>query len=162
LNAGSVASKDGNSEAAIQKYSDAITQYSEGLAADADQPALLTNKSTALKARAIERFNSAIRSKTRRPASRSEAPSVSARVEARRIRCTMRDLSWRREEMSAIFDRIFENSSRIPGIPPRKVESTLELLQHRADRSSWLTDSQWPSRLPAVGTHRPFTHRASM
>src|SRR6185503_1277046 len=58
---------------AIQKYSDAITQYSEGLAADADQPALLTNKSTALKARAIERFNSAIRSKTMDDAAKAAA-----------------------------------------------------------------------------------------
>jgi len=73
LNAGSAASKAGNSEAAIQKYSDAITQYSEGLAADADQPALLTNKSTALKARAIERFNSAIRSKTMDDAAKAAA-----------------------------------------------------------------------------------------
>lgn len=73
LNAGSAASKAGNSDEAIQKYSDAITQYSEGLAADADQPALLTNKATALKARAIERFNSAIRSKTMDDAAKSAA-----------------------------------------------------------------------------------------
>src|SRR5262245_33805302 len=56
LNAGTAASKAGNYDEAIQKYSDAVTQYSEGLAADAEQPALLTNKATALKARAIERF----------------------------------------------------------------------------------------------------------
>ena len=73
LNAGSAASKAGNADLAIQKYSDAITQYSEGLAADADQPALLTNKATALKARAIERFNSAIRSKTMDDAAKSAA-----------------------------------------------------------------------------------------
>ena len=73
LNAGSAASKANNSELAMQKYSEAITQYSEGLAADADQPALLTNKATALKARAIERFNSAIRSKTMDDAAKSAA-----------------------------------------------------------------------------------------
>ncbi|HSE32533.1 MAG TPA: carboxypeptidase regulatory-like domain-containing protein [Pyrinomonadaceae bacterium] len=63
LNAASVSAKNGNTEEAIQKFTEAITQYNEGLAADADQPALLTNKATALKARAIERFNSAIRAK---------------------------------------------------------------------------------------------------
>ena len=50
----------------------------------------------------------------------------------------------------------------IPGIPPRRVGSTLELLQHRADRSVRVQTSQWPSRLPAVGTHRPFTHLTSL
>lgn len=64
LNAASAASKANNSDEAIQKYTDAINLYNEGLAADADQPALLTNKATALKARAIERFNQTIRSKT--------------------------------------------------------------------------------------------------
>jgi len=63
LNAGSLASKNNNSAEAMQKYTEAVTQYDQGLAADSDQPALLTNKATALKARAIERFNQAIRSK---------------------------------------------------------------------------------------------------
>ena len=63
LSAGSLASKNNNSAEAMQKYTEAIGQYDQGLAADADQPALLTNKATALKARAIERFNQAIRSK---------------------------------------------------------------------------------------------------
>jgi len=50
----------------------------------------------------------------------------------------------------------------IPGIPPRRVGSTLELLRHRADRSVGIQASEWPSRLPAVGTHRPFTHLTSL
>jgi len=64
LTAAGVALKAGNSDEAIQKYTEAVTQYDEGLAADAEQPALLTNKAVALKARGVERFNSAIRSKT--------------------------------------------------------------------------------------------------
>jgi len=63
LTAGSLASKNNNSAEAMQKYTEAIGQYDQGLAADAEQPALLTNKATALKARAIERFNQAIRAK---------------------------------------------------------------------------------------------------
>ena len=64
LNAANAASKANNSEQAIQKYGEAVTQYNEGLTADPEQPAILTNKAVALKARGVERFNSAIRSKT--------------------------------------------------------------------------------------------------
>jgi len=64
LTAAGVASKAKNSEEAIQKYTAAVTSYDEGLAADADQPAILTNKAVALKARGVERFNSTITSKS--------------------------------------------------------------------------------------------------
>ncbi|HEX7331849.1 MAG TPA: carboxypeptidase regulatory-like domain-containing protein [Pyrinomonadaceae bacterium] len=64
LNAAGVASKAKNSEEAIQKYSAAVTSYDEGLAADAEQPAILTNKAVALKGRGVERFNSTIMSKS--------------------------------------------------------------------------------------------------
>jgi len=73
LTAAGVALKAGNSDEAIQKYTDAVTQYDEGLAADAEQPAILTNKAVALKARGVERFNSAIRSKTLDDAGRAAA-----------------------------------------------------------------------------------------
>jgi tetratricopeptide (TPR) repeat protein len=63
LTAAGVASKARNSEEAIQKYTAAITSYDEGLTADADQPAILTNKAVALKGRAVERYNAAITSK---------------------------------------------------------------------------------------------------
>ena len=62
LVAASAALKANNRDEAIKKYTDAITAYDEGLAADADQPALLTNKSMALKARGVERYNAAIKS----------------------------------------------------------------------------------------------------
>jgi tetratricopeptide (TPR) repeat protein len=55
--------KAGNEALAAKRYDDAITQYNEGLAADADQPAVLTNKSVALKARGVDRYNAAITSK---------------------------------------------------------------------------------------------------
>jgi tetratricopeptide (TPR) repeat protein len=64
LTAGNTAAKAANSETAIQKYSEAITQFDEGLAADSEQPALLTNKAVALKARGVEKYNTSIRSKT--------------------------------------------------------------------------------------------------
>ncbi|HEU4508881.1 MAG TPA: carboxypeptidase-like regulatory domain-containing protein, partial [Pyrinomonadaceae bacterium] len=64
LGAASAASKAKNSEEAIQKYTAAVAQYDEGLAADPEQPAILTNKAIALKARGVERFNWALTSKT--------------------------------------------------------------------------------------------------
>jgi tetratricopeptide (TPR) repeat protein len=64
LTAGNAAAKANNTDEAVSKYTAAIAQYDEGLAADADQPAILTNKAVALKARGVERFNSTVRSKT--------------------------------------------------------------------------------------------------
>ncbi|HKG96455.1 MAG TPA: hypothetical protein VKA97_01495, partial [Pyrinomonadaceae bacterium] len=64
LNAAGLASKAQNTDDAIQNYTAAIAQFDEGLAADPDQPAILTNKAVALKGRGVERFNASIRSKT--------------------------------------------------------------------------------------------------
>jgi tetratricopeptide (TPR) repeat protein len=75
LSAANLASKPptSNSELAIQKYTEAITQFDEGLAADAEQPAILTNKAVALKGRGVEKYNTAIRSKTLDDAGKSAA-----------------------------------------------------------------------------------------
>src|ERR1044072_2493653 len=73
LTAASAASKAKNSEEAIQKYTAAVTSYDEGLAADPDQPAILTNKSVALKGRGVERYNAAVKSKTLDDAARTAA-----------------------------------------------------------------------------------------
>jgi tetratricopeptide (TPR) repeat protein len=73
LSAANAATKASNTDQAIQKFSEAITQYDEGLAADADQPAILTNKAVALKGRGVERYNAAIRSKTLDDAGRTAA-----------------------------------------------------------------------------------------
>ena len=64
LAAANAASKAQNRDQAIQKYSEAITQFEEGLGADAEQPAILTNKAVALKGRGVEKYNSMITSKT--------------------------------------------------------------------------------------------------
>ncbi|HEY0762925.1 MAG TPA: carboxypeptidase regulatory-like domain-containing protein [Pyrinomonadaceae bacterium] len=64
LSLAGAASKANNTDDAIAKYTAAITSYDEGLAADAEQPALLTNKAVALKGRGVERFNTTVRSKT--------------------------------------------------------------------------------------------------
>jgi tetratricopeptide (TPR) repeat protein len=71
LQAGSAASRANNSDEAIARYTAALAQYDEGLAADPDQPAILTNKAVALKGRGVERFNATVRSKTLDDAGRS-------------------------------------------------------------------------------------------
>ena len=63
LQAATAASKANATEDAIQKYTSAVAQYDEGLVADPEQPAILTNKAVALKGRGVDRFNSAIRGK---------------------------------------------------------------------------------------------------
>jgi tetratricopeptide (TPR) repeat protein len=64
LQAAGAASKANNSEEAVARYTAAVAQYDEGLAADPEQPAILTNKAVALKGRGVEKFNSTVRSKT--------------------------------------------------------------------------------------------------
>lgn len=64
LAAAGAASKANNSDEAVAKYTAAVAQYDEGLAADPEQPAILTNKAVALKGRGVEKFNSTVRSKT--------------------------------------------------------------------------------------------------
>ena len=63
LNAGVVADKANKPEEAIRLYGDAVQQYDTGLAADPDQPSLLTNKTLALKARGVDKYNAAIQTK---------------------------------------------------------------------------------------------------
>ena len=55
--------KAGNEALIAKNYDEAIRQYDEGLAADPEQSALLTNKALALKARGVDRYNAAIQSK---------------------------------------------------------------------------------------------------
>ena len=55
--------KAGNTALSAKNYDEAIKQYDTGLAADPEQPALLTNKTLALKARGVERYNAAIQTK---------------------------------------------------------------------------------------------------
>jgi tetratricopeptide (TPR) repeat protein len=52
----------GNTALEARKFDEAIKQYDEGIAADPGQPALLTQKSAALKGRGVERYNAAITS----------------------------------------------------------------------------------------------------
>jgi len=73
LVAATAASRASNSDEAVQKFTDALAQYDQGLAADADQPAILTNKAVALKGRGVEKFNATIRSKTMDDAAKAAA-----------------------------------------------------------------------------------------
>jgi tetratricopeptide (TPR) repeat protein len=52
--------KAGNAALTAKNYDEAIKQYDLGLAADPEQPSLLTNKTLALKARGVDRYNAAI------------------------------------------------------------------------------------------------------
>jgi len=71
LTAANTASRAGSTDQAVQKFSEAVTQYDEGLAADPDQPAILTNKAVALKGRGVERYNATVKSKTLDDAART-------------------------------------------------------------------------------------------
>jgi len=53
--------KAGNEALKAKRYDEAITQYNEGLAADPEQIALLTNKALTLVQRGVQRNNEAIR-----------------------------------------------------------------------------------------------------
>ena len=55
--------KAGNAALTAKNYDEAVKQYDIGLAADPEQAALLTNKSAALKARGVDKYNAAIQSK---------------------------------------------------------------------------------------------------
>ena len=55
--------KAGNEASDAKNYDEAIKQYDEGIAADPEQPALLTRKTVALKARGVDRYNSSITAK---------------------------------------------------------------------------------------------------
>lgn len=64
LSAAGPLSRERKYEESIPKYTAAVAAYDEGLAADPEQPAILTNKAVALKGRGVDRFNSALQSKT--------------------------------------------------------------------------------------------------
>jgi tetratricopeptide (TPR) repeat protein len=62
----SEAFKNGNTALMAKKYDEAITLYDAGLNADPEHPgapSLLTNKSAALRSRAVDKYNTAIQSK---------------------------------------------------------------------------------------------------
>jgi tetratricopeptide (TPR) repeat protein len=55
--------KAGNAALNAKNYDEAVKQYDMGLAADPEQSALLTNKTVALKARGVDKYNAAIKLK---------------------------------------------------------------------------------------------------
>lgn len=73
LTAAGPLSRERKYEESIPKYTAAVAAYDEGLAADPEQPAILTNKAVALKGRGVDRFNSALQSKTLDDAGKSAA-----------------------------------------------------------------------------------------
>lgn len=66
LLAGNEADRANKHDEAMKLYGDAIQQYDTGVAADPEHPgiaSLLTNKSAAMRSRAVDKYNSAIQSK---------------------------------------------------------------------------------------------------
>jgi tetratricopeptide (TPR) repeat protein len=55
--------KAGNEALKAKNYDEAIKQYREGIAADPEQPAILTNLSVALRARGVDTFNAGVNAK---------------------------------------------------------------------------------------------------
>jgi tetratricopeptide (TPR) repeat protein len=55
--------KAGNEALLAKNYGEALRNYDEGLSADPEQPALLTNKALALKARGVDSYNASITDK---------------------------------------------------------------------------------------------------
>lgn len=55
--------KAGNEALGDKNYDEAIKQFEEGLAADPQQPALLTNEGAAYKARGVARYNAGVKAK---------------------------------------------------------------------------------------------------
>lgn len=75
----------GNTALVAKNYDEAIKQYDEGIAADPAQPALLTQKSAALKGRGVDRYNAAITSQddaTKGPAIEAAKSDFRASAEA--------------------------------------------------------------------------------
>jgi hypothetical protein len=75
----------GNTALLSKNWDEAIKQYDLGLAADANQAALLTNKAAALKGRGVDRFNAAIQLKdeaTKNPALEAARADFKGAVEA--------------------------------------------------------------------------------
>lgn len=55
--------KAGNDAFTAKRYDEAITHYDEGIVADPTQPVFYRNKAVALRARAVDKYNAAIKSK---------------------------------------------------------------------------------------------------
>jgi tetratricopeptide (TPR) repeat protein len=64
--------KAGNEALKAERFDEAITQYDEGLAADPEQPALLTNKAFALTRRGVVRYNAAKNDEAARAAAKKD------------------------------------------------------------------------------------------
>lgn len=74
--------KAGNEALKAKRYDEAITQYNEGLAADPEQPSLLTNKSVALRERGLERYRAAKDDASRAAAKKDFTDALEAATKA--------------------------------------------------------------------------------
>jgi tetratricopeptide (TPR) repeat protein len=72
----------GNAARSAKNWDEAIRQYDIGLAADPEQPALLTNKADVLKSRGVDRYNHAIQLKADDPARKTGIEAAQADFKA--------------------------------------------------------------------------------
>src|SRR6185503_20924253 len=82
--------KNGNAALTAKNYDEAIKQYDQGLAADPDHPgipSLLTNKSIALRNRAVDRYNASLKvtDEAERKTASDNAKADFTRSEERRV-----------------------------------------------------------------------------
>ena len=84
--------KAGNEAMQARNYDEAIKQFEEGIAADAEQPALLTNKANALKLRGVQRFNAAV-------TSADEAAKTAGLKSAKEDFTAAKEASWKAVEL---------------------------------------------------------------
>ena len=105
----------GNAALEAKNYDEAIKQYDEGIAADPEQPALLTQKSAALKARGVERYNAAITSKDEAAKGPGlEAAKSDFRACGRGYQASRRHCSTRKQYRRIRKNRLGSTQTRLP------------------------------------------------
>lgn len=110
--------KAGNAALEAKNYEEAIRQYDAGLAADPEQPMILANKSVAMKARGIDRYNAGI-------AAKDEAEKKNALEGARA------DFRAAAESMNKSMEMI--KAQPVPADPTQYNANKLFALSARAD-----------------------------
>jgi tetratricopeptide (TPR) repeat protein len=137
LAAAGEADKANRRDEAIKLYSDAIQQYDAGLVADPEQPALLTNKAAALKARGVDRYNLAVVSK--------DEPTKNAGVESAKA-----DFKAAAEAANKAYDLLKkETPSADPVEQKRQTSNKYAALTVRAEAMRLFVTKTDPSQVDA-------------
>ena len=130
--------KAGNDALLAKNYDEAIRLYQEGLAADPEQPAILTNEALAFKARGVDRYNSAITAK-------DDAAKASGLTEAKS------DFTAAAEATKKALDLI--KAQAVPTAPNEQAQYNLNkaaALSTRAETMRLFVTKVDPSQVDAV------------